>query len=392
MLPVASALVLAAAQGGAADAGRSRLPAAPVRSHDGALVVGAAAATADYRLPVLTFAGEVRADLMRVTGLRFGSRTRPVSIVLGPGGGGRGVTLSRGRDPAGAVREQVGVPDPAEVDLDEFRHALVRAFVRVWLLEAGDAAAASAREPPEWLLRGLARRQVRETRMHDFERTYRLWSRGRLPVLAEMLQADSTAARDPAVAAVLVAHIRGMGAPGERFRDWLSPLATGGVWRAESVLSSLAPPGDAWACEREWDRWMLAGGRTILVAGVTPPGAVRRFCNQLRLFPSDVAAPVTDGWRGLEPADLITAADQPWARLLASRKEHQIQIAAIGRDETLLRIAADYARFFRCVAMRGDAEEAARLLQIAHSGLLDAAQQAAAGKTMGAPPEHGEGR
>lgn len=381
----------AAARGGEVTAEptvRPRLPAAPVTSHDGTLVVGAATETADFRLPVLTFVGEFRAELMRATGLQFGSRKRPVIVSLGRAHGEKGAALSRVRDVHGRLRQQVEVPDPDQVDLDELRVVLARAFVRDWLVETGgEGPAAGGAEPPEWLLRGLARRQVRESRMLDFEQTYRLWSRGRLPLLVDLLGSDSVAAREPAVASVLAGYVCEGGAAAERLRTLLTPLATGGVWRAASVLKLLEPSGDAVAGERAWDAWLLAGGRTVMVPGVTPPGALRRFCSQLRLYPADVAAPVADGWRGIGPEALMAVADQPWARLLAARKQHQVRVAAFGRDGTLLGIAEAYAAFFDCLATRGPSEQAAVLLQAAHIRLRDAAQQAAAGKILSVSPK-----
>ncbi len=393
----AAAVVLcaAAARGGevtAEPAGRPRLPAAPVTSHDGTLVVGAAAETADFRLPVLSFVSETRAELMRATGLQFGSRKRPMIVFLGSAHGEKGASLSRVRDVNGNLRQQVEVPDPEQVDLDELRVVLARAFVRDWLVETGgEGPATGGAEPPEWLLRGLVRRQVRELRMLDFEQTYRLWSRGRLPLLAELLGEDSVAVRQPAVASVLAGYVCEGGAAAERLRTLLMPLATGGVWRAACVLQLLEPSGDAVAGERAWDAWLLAGGRTVTVPGVTPPGALRRFCSQLRLFPADVAAPVADGWRGIGPEALMAAADQPWARLLAARKLHQVRMAALGRDGTLLGIAEAYGAFFDCLATQGSPEQAAVLLQAAHIRLRDAAQQAAAGKILSVSPNVSSG-
>ena len=363
------------------------LPPPPVVSHDGALVIGAAVETADFRLPVLTFAGTVRTELAAATGLAFGSRKRPVSLALGRERGERGASLSRVRDAAGVVREQVDVPDPGTVDLDELRFVLVRAFLRTWLAEAAESAATQTppAEPPLWLVRGLARRQNRELRLLDFEQTYRLWSRGRLPLLAVLLEADSPALAEPAVAAVLTGFIGGEGTPGRRFRALLEPLAAGGAWRAGAVLALMDPAGDAVTCERAWDVALLAGARTVIVPGVTPPGVLRRFCSQLRLYPADAAAPLADGWRGMTPAALLAVADQPWARRLAARKIPQVEAAAIGRDATLMLVAQEYALFFRAIAADAGRERAAALLHAAEERLRAAAQQAAAGKVLAVP-------
>jgi hypothetical protein len=384
---VAAALVAAGARGENTHAAARlpRLPAAPIHAHDGTLMVGAAAETADYRMPVLTFASGVRADLVRTTGIGFGSQKRPIIIFIGNTSGETGATLSRILDPLGKIRERIDVPDPERVDIDEFRYALTRALVRVWLTDASGDQRKAPTEPPVWLVRGLARRQVRETRLRDFEQVYRMWSGGRLPSLADLLAADSIAGRDPAIAGALAGHLAGEHAPGDRFRALLAPLATGAVWQVEQALRVLDPSGDARACERGWDLWMLAGGRAILIPGVTHPGALRRFGNQLRVFPVDVAAPVADGWRGLTPEALAAVAGEPWARLAAARKRQQLNAAAIGRDETFRQIAEAYGLFFDCIAMQGGPEQAAVLLQAAHIRLRNALQQAAAGKILNEP-------
>ncbi len=380
----ASALAAEVARGEDAPARRIRIPAAPIRASDGALMVGAAAETADYRLPVLTFAGGVRAELMRTTGLIGGSRDRPITIFLGNASNETGAAGSRVRDPSGTIREWIDVPDPERVDLDELRYLLTRALVRDWILNVSRQSGQAASGPPEWLLRGLARRQIRETRLRDYERVYRLWSRGRLPLLSDLLAADSVAVRDPAIAVVLIEFLAGPHAPGERFRALLTPLAEGGVWEVGRVLALLEPSGDPQACERAWDIWMLAGMRTIIVPGVTPPSVLRRFSNQLPVFPADVSAPVSEGWRGLSPEGLIAVADVSWARLLAARKRQQLSVVAIGRDATFQRIADAYVLFFDCIATQGDADQAAVLLQAAHIRLRDALQQAAIGKILNA--------
>jgi hypothetical protein len=347
-------------------------------------MVGAAAETADYRMPVLTFVSGVRADLLRTTGVSFGSPKRPIFIFLGNTSGETGATLSRVIDPIGKIRERIDVPDPERVDLDEFRYVLTRAFVRDWLTNASGDQRKAATEPPVWLLRGLARRQVRETRLRDFEQVYRMWSGGRLPLLADLLAVDSIAVRDPAIAGALVGHLAGEHAPGGRFRALLTPLATGAVWRVEQALRVLDPSGDAQACERGWDVWMLAGSRSVLIPGVTSPGALHRFGNYLRVFPVDVAAPVANGWQGLTPEALAAVADEPWARLAAARKREQIGAAAIGRDESFRQIAEAYGRFFDCIATQRGSEQAAVFLQAAHIRLRKALQETAAGKILNA--------
>jgi hypothetical protein len=368
-----------------APARRPRLPAAPIQAHDGTLMVGAAAETADYRMPVMTFANGVRDDLMRTTGVSFGSPKRPIFIFIGNARGETGATLSRVLDPLGKIRQRIDVPDPERVDLDEFRYVITRAFVRDWLTNTSGDQRKSATEPPVWLLRGLARRQVRETRLRDFEQAYRMWSGGRLPLLAELLAADSIAARDPAIAGALVGLLAGEHATGDRFRALLTPLATGAVWRVEQALRVLDPSGDAQACDRGWDVWMLAGSRSVLIPGMTSPGTLRRFGNYLRVFPVDVAAPVANGWQGLAPEALAAVADEPWARLAAARKGEQISAAAIGRDETFRQIAEAYGRFFDCIATKRGSEQTSVLLQAAHIRLRKALQETAAGKILNEP-------
>jgi hypothetical protein len=348
------------------------------------LMVGAAAETADYRMPVLTFASKVHTDLQRTTGISFGSKNRPIFIFIGAANGETRATLSRVLDPLGKIRERIDVPDPERVDLDEFRYVLTRAYVRVWLTDASGNPQQAPTEPPDWLLRGLARRLIRETRLRDFEQAHRMWSGGRLPLLTDLLAADSITARNPAIAGALAGHLAGERAPGNRFRALLTPLATGSVWQVEQALRVLEPSGDAQTCERGWDIWMLNGGRTILIPGVTPSGALRRFGNQLRAFPVDVAAPVTNGWRGLTPEALAAAADAPWARRAAARKREQMNTAAIGRDETFRNIAEAYGRFFDGIAAQRSPEETAVLLQAAHIRLRNALQQTAAGKVLNA--------
>ena len=363
------------------------LPAAPITAHDGALVVSARADMAELRFPVMTFAATVRGELNTALGVTCASRHRPVNIILGYPDGGSGALLSRLRDAAGVVREQVAVPDPDKVDLDELRFALVRAFLRSWLADVvKDEEHGLRGEPPHWVAMGLSRRQAREQRLYDFDDTHRVWSRGKLPLLRELLGRDSAVTEHPYVAGVLIGFLAD-----SLPRHGLSKVVALAVaeegWRPEALLAMLVTDGDPLVAELLWDRYMISGVRTVFIPGATTLGMLQRFCNQLPAFPLEPGAPMRRNWCGYRPEELLRLDNQPWVSHMASQKVAQLEAAAIGRDATMRRVVQDYALFFRAIAVPAVRPQAAGLLQTAETTLRWAVRQAISEKMLTVPLE-----
>lgn len=357
----------------------------PVYSRDNAFVILASGENADYRLPVLQFADELRRVLSRALDVPLGMPESPVTLVISNVPGETGAVCKRVRDVTGNWREQVEMGDPERVDLDVLRVALLRALLRAWLAVAAEPGSTPT-EPPDWFLRGLVRTTQRSERQPDLEKVLMLWSHGRLPPVPDLLAADPPdAMREPALSAVLVAWMSERDSGAARMRALLTHLASGGAWSADALLPILRPAGDIAHVDEDWDRWLTAKGRSVLEPGVTTAGVLRRFRQQLVVFPADFDVPLAEGWRARPLVELLPYAAAPWMAQLATAKASQVRLAALGRDGALYAVAEAYAGFFDALARQEPAGVLQMRLQSADRLLTAAEAATAAGQTLREP-------
>jgi hypothetical protein len=339
------------------------LPPAAFTANDNSFEISAAPSRLGLRGPVLFFADQFRKDFLRTTKLALGRAEHPIVIRLGSRTNDLRVAGWFAAGVTGGEQEQVEIPDPEHADLDLLRTVLAQALAREWCRALPPVAAAGRqppREPPAWLLAGVARHVAAGNRLADFDRVQTQWLRGRLPSLADILAPEPPACLlHPALQAVLAAWL--LDRPGEPFGALLRRLAEGTPWSPAMVAEALQEPkGLAGLCE-EWDAWLIASMREIRQVGVTTPGLVSAFRAQLQIYPGDYGLPFPEPWRGRSPDDCLAWPATPEVRQALRSKAMAIRIFSAGRDGALQRAAVAYACFLDALAV-GEAPARARSL------------------------------
>ncbi|MDD4017525.1 MAG: hypothetical protein PHV28_06225 [Kiritimatiellae bacterium] len=341
------------------------LPAAPVTSKDGSVVVGAPLSKMGYRAPVLVFVDRTRGELARATRMKFGSPSCPLVIQIGgKSDGDTRVFAARVADPdGGGVRERIELPDPEAADLGKFRRAICVALLRAWMAEAGGTRE-TVKDVPVWLIDGLVRHMGRETRQQDVDRTLLLWSRACLPPAAELFAAESAASREPALAAVLAGwFLEKRSDDGNPFEALLSGAAKGCDWSPSVAGRLLAGTGDPAAFDGALDLWLEGLGRTVVKPGLTSEGILRRFRSRLLLYPAFYGTT----WGNNRPCitfyEAIPRADEPEVRRCAAAQKGLVKVAAAGRDGMLLATSEAYVGFLEALARGAKQGELSRLLR-----------------------------
>jgi hypothetical protein len=372
---------------------KATMPASPIYSGDGRIVVHAPMAKSLYRSPVLVFADRTRQDLSRATHMKFEPENGLLDIIIGnKSDGDKSVLSSRQKDSAtGAVRERIELPDAEHADLGRLRVAVCTAFLRLWIVDAAPDPAKAA-DLPDWLLEGLVRYLNRETRQQDLDRALLLWSRACLPPAAQLVATDSEAAgKEPAVAAVLAGWLLEKKATGAPLESILRDAARGEKWSVASASRLLAGDDDPFAFDECLDRKFLADGRKVIVPGVTTDGAVTRFRATLLLY-----TPLSDTFTytssfGKSFREAMAGADDPACRAEAFEQAGRVRLAAVGRDGTLLAVSEAYERFLLALARGGKPSELAQLLADAEVRRAAMEQRTAKGEVLRAERASGQG-
>ena len=372
---------------------KANMPAAPVYSRDGRIVIHAPMAKSLYRSPVLVFADRARQDLGRATRMKFEPENGILDIVIGnKSDGDKSVLSSRQKDSAtGAVRERIDLPDAEHADLGRLRVAVCTAFLRLWITDAAPDPTKAA-DLPDWLLEGLVRYLNRETRQQDLDRTLLLWSRACLPPAAQLVAADSEAAsKEPAVAAVLAGWLLEKKATGAPLEAILRDAARGEKWSVPAASKLLAGTDDPFAFDECLDRKLLADGRKIIVPGVTTDGVIARFRATLLLY-----TPLSDNFMytsafGKSFREAIAEADDPACRAEAFEQAGRVKLAAVGRDGTLLAVSDAYTKFLLALAQGEKPAELMQLLADAEVRRSAMEQRAAKGEVLSAESVSGQG-
>lgn len=271
----------------------------------------------------------------------------------------KGVRYKIGKLADGGFRPLLSIPHPESVDWTDVRHALAAAEVTAVLREAGWT---GSRLPP-WLVTGLGESTDPEARGDLFEVAWRLWSRGKAPVVAEMLSEGGET--PPCLAAQLVEFLCSLDADGGKWKGAYGELAAGRKLDGNAVARLFIGDGaEAGDLDEAFDGWMAARQWSVLHMGRTYEGTLTRFGLLTRIWPwrrkgwADVpmgGVPLADAAGGMEPSEL---------QGLSGR----MRIASAGRsDEFRLMAAAfaDYCSFYavgQTNAAAGRHEEAGRQL------------------------------
>ncbi len=324
------------------------VPAPPVYSGDGSVVVFSSQSRKNYRGPILVFVNRTRMLFQNGLNLKLGSSKCPLEIRVGnKSDGDTSVLTARIRDLNGNLRERIELPDPEAADLNLFRRAVAVASLRAWMVDNGGTDE-SMKDLPSWFIDGMMRYLQGTDRQGDFDRTYLLWSHGCLPVADQLYAFDSYAAgKEPAVGSVLTGWF--LEKRGYAFKMLLKKAAHGVEWNTQNVAEILAGDfrGDF---DRMLDGRLYALGERVIKPGVTTEGIVRRFRSELLLFPSDYGMMFSKTNFCYSFRDAVEVSDSREIKQAALDKAVKIRTAAAGRDGSLLALSEQYERFLRALA------------------------------------------
>ena len=347
---------------------KALLPAPPVRSGDKCVTIRSSMAMEGYRAPVLMFVSRAREEFLRSVNLRLAAQDFALEVVIGnQRDGDTRVLAARVGLPNGDVCERIELPDPEAADLELLKRSVWMALYRSWLVGSVGGDETVLERLPAWLLEGAVRRVDAETWLADVDRALLLWSRACLPTAQDLFAAENAAiAAEPALGAVLANYLASRNVPtnftaaadvpAER-RGWagnvrdalIHDAAKGQAWGVEQIAALVTGGGDVLALDRDLDLWLAALGRKVLVPGLTTEGMLRRFRANLLISPSDYGKFFNQRKPWITFQELAASAD-PDARRVAATHILKLQMAAVGRDGTLLALAESYSQFLRAVA------------------------------------------
>ncbi len=359
---------------------RAAVPAPPIYSGDGSVVIHSSQARAGYRGPVLLFVNRVRELFQSGMNLKVGSQNCPLEIRIGDkSDGDTAVLTARLRDARGRLREVIELPDPEAADLERLRRAVAVAFLRAWMVDAGGTDA-TMRDLPNWLIDGAVRYMQGTHRQEDLDRTYLLWSHAALPPAEQLYAFESRAAEtEPAVAAALAGWF--LEKRGHAFKSLLRETALGREWSPANVAERLAE-GFSGNFDRMLDLRMLDLGRRVIQPGITTEGIVRRFRSELLLFPTDYGMMFsqTNSYCSFDAA--LRGGESDAIRQAARFQALRLRAAAAGRDGTLLALAGEYETFLLALSEGVKPERLEELLQRAEESRRALEKSVAGGQAL----------
>lgn len=343
----------------------SRISAQPMYSGDGAVIVFSSVAKAAYRGPVLQFVNRTRELFLQGLNITPGSLNCPLEIRIGDQNNGDPSVLStRIRDTKGNLRERIELPDPEAADLTRFRRAVVVAFLRVYMVDAGGTDK-TMQNLPNWLIDGVIRYMDGSQRQADLDRTSLLWSHACLPPATDLYAFDSYAAQvEPAVGAVLAGWF--MENRGTLFKKLLKEAAHGRSWSPAYVARLLADsPVEQF--DQILDQRLHTLGQRVATPGATTAGIMRRFRSELLLFPCDYGMMFDPERAYYTFQDALADPEDEDLRKAALNSAVRIRMAAVGRDGMLLAVSEAYVKFLQAFAKGAKPKELAEMLYQAES-------------------------
>ncbi|MDD2599055.1 MAG: hypothetical protein PHO37_07515 [Kiritimatiellae bacterium] len=338
----------------------SRVLAQPMYSGDGAVIVLSSSVKAAYRGPVLLFVNRTRELFLQGLNITPGSLNCPLEIRIGDKSDGDASVLSgRVRDTKGNLRERIELPDPEAADLTRFRRAIVVAFLRVYMVDAGGTDE-TMQDLPNWLIDGAIRYLDGSQRQADLDRAYLLWSRACLPPAEELYAFDSYAAQaEPALAATLSGWF--LENRGTLFKRLLKEAANNNRWSPAYVARLLANSSVERFDGIMDQRWQALGHR-VATPGVTTAGIMRRFRSELLLFPCDYGMMFNPERAYYTFQDALADPEDEDLRRAALDSAARIRMAAVGRDGMLLAVSEAYVTFLHAFAKGAKPSELGKML------------------------------
>ena len=340
-------------------------PAAPIYSGDGAVVVYSSVAKASYRGPVLIFINQTRTMFLQGLNMKLGSLRCPLEVKIGDKNDGDTSVLSaRIRDVKGGLRERIELPDAEAADLTKFRRAIVVAFLRAYMLEAGGTQQ-TMQDLPNWLIDGLLRHLIGNKRQADLDRTHLLWSNGCIPPAEHLYRFDSYAAKQElAVAAVLAGWF--MERRGKAFKVLIDDVAKGRKWSPEYVAKLLSGKY-AGGFDMLLDMRLYALGHRVIQPGVSTKGIMRRFKSELLLFPSDYGMMFKQEKPCYTFREAVADSGNIDLRRAARGQCVRVKMASVGRDGMLIAVADEYLKFLGAFVAGAEQKKLMQMLTQAES-------------------------
>lgn len=322
----------------------SRVPALPIRSGDGCIVVRASAKNVAARAPVLSFVQKVREDFSRTTGMTLKPQNGVLEVRLGAESGtNTAVNLSRVVDPAGGLLEIISLPDPEHSDLDKFRRAICLAFLRLWTVDESVALGTDAVDVPMWYIDGVLRASDYSTRAHDNDRVLELWGSAKLPSATGLFAASNRVAKiEPAVGAVVASWTLDRKHGRSGLECILARAASGKEWATPFVAGLVTGTNDLAVADRLLDMRLYAARRAVRQPGLTTAQMLKRFREDLYLYPGTFGKNLG---RGISFQEAVRSAGEPDIRFAAYRQAYRIRLASVGRDERMAAMCKAYEEF-----------------------------------------------
>ena len=335
---------------------RSLLPAPPVRSGDGSIIVRSSMAMEEHRAPVLMFVSRAREELFR--SMRMESSTAILEVIIGNQRDGDTRVLSgRVRLSGGKMGERIELPDPEAADLALLKRSVWMALYRSWLVSVGRSEAV-LEQLPAWLVEGAVRRMDPEAWLADVDRSLHLWSRAYLPPAAALLDtASPVIALEPALGVMMASYLMDRRVlpsvtdlSGDVPETFIREVAKGQAWSVERIAELVMGQADVAALDKDFDKWCVGMGRKVLIPGLTTEGTVRRFRSSLLICPSDYGKVFNQKKPWMTFQELAASNDLAMKKRAATAQMFNVKIAGAGRDGTLLALAEAYSQFLAAVA------------------------------------------
>ena len=366
------------------------------RSADGLTTVSAPAEMSGAdALTLCRFAGDVRARLASLLDTPLDGEDYATGIIVREFVEGEEPSVVCSVTETGQTRVRIVIGGLADIRPESVTVALCGGFLRANAMAAGwerrpddSAMEDSGTAPyPPWMRLGLARLLDQSVRQDDAERVIARLEDGEIPPVAELLAAETSAAKtDPALAAQLAAWLLDGSPRGARFRALRGGILENGAWNVDSALSIAAGTADPAAADAVWRRWIADRRWAILTPGSSHPAFVKRLRGLLELRPPTTAptngvpneiatqpeilaripASAFEAAGGtITPAAVFLHADEPWAPHAAMALSGRILRAAAGHGDDVLSVARAYGAFFNGVKAHKPRQELARRLALA---------------------------
>ena len=325
---------------------------------------------------LLTWCGRISASFERRTGGALSFQDRSITVVVRPNllkESGAGVWV----DPP--VRSIVGRGLKQRLWLASYEQAtgiaaerlLTELLLGAWREEGAWRTVV----PPAWVVRGLHRTLLPETRALDVDEILGQWQRGQLESLPSLLLKLDGVALVPATAdeAVLPLETALMSWLEQELGARLLPLvrqacmagpAQGVIGQAQLLVWLQARDGSE--LDARWERWLLGRRRAVVVLGAVTRRQLSDYQSELLLYAGSCGIPLGAPVRAGVGFDSLPALrDRPWMAEFCHLKQARLRVLAAGRGEELLHVTDLYDTFLAALRFSDDEAAIRRALEAA---------------------------